>query len=76
VSWTDLDGFGFGEIDDRQKRARAWLFASFAMAFSGIIAAVWIAVVNWFNSQVPDHSDWPAIALILQNVGIFSRCGL
>jgi len=72
VSWTDLQGFGFGSLDDDvQKRARLWLFFSFTLSFGCVIAAVWIAIVHWFKRK-PDAGEiftvWPGVALILQNI--------
>eukprot|EP01122_Echinamoeba_exundans_P000084 TRINITY_DN10068_c0_g1_i1.p1 TRINITY_DN10068_c0_g1~~TRINITY_DN10068_c0_g1_i1.p1 ORF type:complete len:157 (-),score=22.04 TRINITY_DN10068_c0_g1_i1:85-555(-) len=72
VSWTDLEGFGFGGGDEVQSRARIWLFISFAFCFGGIIASIWIGVVNWFtNPTTEPHSTWPGAAIILQNSAIF-----
>jgi len=73
VNWTDLDGFGFGGLDDEvQKRARIWLLFSFTMAFGGIIASIWISSVNWFSRPATEkQTDWPGVALILQNCLIF-----
>eukprot|EP01120_Amphizonella_sp_Union-15-10_P009054 TRINITY_DN3355_c0_g1_i2.p1 TRINITY_DN3355_c0_g1~~TRINITY_DN3355_c0_g1_i2.p1 ORF type:complete len:154 (-),score=17.94 TRINITY_DN3355_c0_g1_i2:76-537(-) len=67
VSWTDLQGFGFGSLDDDvQKRARLWLFFSFAIAFGCVTASIWIAIVHWF--QIEGSNSWPGIAIILQTL--------
>ena len=75
VNWTDLEGFGFGGLDDEvQKRARIWLLISFTLAFGGIIAAIWIGSANWFSRPPTEKvTDWPGVALILQNCLIFVR---
>eukprot|EP00028_Trichosphaerium_sp_Am-I-7-wt_P014412 CAMPEP_0168508360 /NCGR_PEP_ID=MMETSP0405-20121227/73_1 /TAXON_ID=498012 /ORGANISM="Trichosphaerium sp, Strain Am-I-7 wt" /LENGTH=139 /DNA_ID=CAMNT_0008525491 /DNA_START=53 /DNA_END=472 /DNA_ORIENTATION=+ len=66
VSWTDLDGFGFGD-DGSQKRTRFWLFGSFSIMFGALFAAVWLGIDHWFmKKDVPN--SWPGIALILENV--------
>jgi hypothetical protein len=71
VNWSDLYGLGFSSVDSELTRVRVWLFVSFVIAFGGIIAAVWIACANWFVNEQTPFTQWPGIALILQNVFIF-----
>lgn len=71
VNWRDLGsswGSGWGE-DAVQARVRAWLFFSLVVCFGGILASIWVASVHWFQQK--PKSDWPGLALILQNVAIF-----
>eukprot|EP01121_Diplochlamys_sp_Union-15-3_P019891 TRINITY_DN75_c0_g1_i4.p1 TRINITY_DN75_c0_g1~~TRINITY_DN75_c0_g1_i4.p1 ORF type:complete len:149 (+),score=23.77 TRINITY_DN75_c0_g1_i4:60-506(+) len=75
VSWTDLQGFGLGSIDDDvQKRARIWLFVSFTVGFGCLIASIWLGIDHWFIPENRDKNDrytiWPGVALILQNAFI------
>lgn len=69
MSWTDLEGFGFGD-DSTLTRTRIWLFVSFTVCFAGIIAAIWIGVEHWFNNADLGNV-WPGVALICQNLLIF-----
>eukprot|EP01113_Clastostelium_recurvatum_P018570 TRINITY_DN2189_c0_g1_i1.p1 TRINITY_DN2189_c0_g1~~TRINITY_DN2189_c0_g1_i1.p1 ORF type:complete len:150 (-),score=21.85 TRINITY_DN2189_c0_g1_i1:100-549(-) len=50
-------------------RARGFLFFAFTIAFGGLIASVWLAIVHWFNDT--SISNFPGIALILQSSFIF-----
>jgi hypothetical protein len=58
--------------DGVSTKARIWLFCSFIVAFAGIIIAVWMGIVNWFQKD-PDTSVYPGVAIIIQNVAIFGR---
>lgn len=69
VSWRDLGGASWFGDDAVQARVRAWLFFSLVVCFGGILAAVWVASVHWFQ-QKPTY-DWPGLALILQNITLF-----
>lgn len=69
MNWRDLGEMSFWGGDGVQARVRLWLFFSLVVCFGGIIAAVWVASVHWF--QASPQYDWPGIALILQNFTIF-----
>lgn len=72
VNWSDVEGMGLYSMDDsNQKRIRIWLLLSGVVAFGSIFAAVWIAVAHWFTNEKTPFSNWPGVALILQNVLIF-----
>lgn len=72
VNWSDVEGMGLYTMDDsNQKRIRIWLLLSGIVAFGSIFAAVWIAVAHWFTNDKTPFSNWPGVALILQNVLIF-----
>lgn len=72
VNWSDVEGMGLYSMDDsNQKRIRIWLLLSGVVAFGSIFAAVWIAVAHWFTNEKAPFSNWPGVALILQNVLIF-----
>jgi len=75
VSWNDLDTNNiFG--DKVSTRAKIFLFAAFIVSFVGIIAALWIAIEQWFilsNTYAdPKPSVYGGVALIVQNGLIFA----
>lgn len=69
VQWRDLGGMSWGWEDAVQTRSRLWLFFSLIVCFGGIIAALWAGTVHWFQQK--PTTDWPGLALILQNIIIF-----
>jgi len=69
VRWSDLNSnnmFGSGVSN----KARAWMFFSFIIAFGCIAAAIWIAIVHWFQGN-PTTSVYPGVAIIIKNLLIF-----
>jgi len=49
-----------------ETKAKIWLFVSFTICFGGIIAAIWI-MIQVFLPPNNSGSQWPGIALTLQN---------
>ncbi|KAJ5072698.1 small membrane protein-related [Anaeramoeba ignava] len=64
------------EDEDRSKRIKIWLFASFTVGFGSIMGSVWVlaAVYAKTGSDKPD-TVWPGVAGLFQTSLIFG-CSL
>jgi len=69
VSWSDLNGVNFLS-DNVSAKARIWLLFAFVVSFAGLVVGVWMAVVHWFQGN--PNSQYPGVALIVQNLLIFA----
>eukprot|EP00762_Andalucia_godoyi_P001547 ANDGO_00268.mRNA.1 Transmembrane protein 50 homolog len=49
--------------------AKGWLFFALLTSMASFVAAIWIAVDRWLQSNSGDQ--WPGIAIVLQNIIIF-----
>jgi len=64
--------------DGENKKARLWLFFSFIVAFGAVFGAMWIGIQVWLtrpemtSDGAPPMTNYPGIAIIVQNMLIFT----
>mmetsp|Transcript_54449 Transcript_54449/g.173018 ORF Transcript_54449/g.173018 Transcript_54449/m.173018 type:complete len:152 (+) Transcript_54449:276-731(+) len=53
--------------DGSDCRSRSWLFVSYVVSFSSVVAAVWVLVQNYAtNPEIKGDEIWPGVAGVIQ----------
>jgi len=70
VSNRAVQGNSYDEGILGVRGARLWLMLSFILTFSSLVAALWL-MFSEFVFETGDHTNWPGVALFLNNFLIF-----
>ncbi|CAD5206864.1 unnamed protein product [Bursaphelenchus okinawaensis] len=70
VSNRTVQGISYDEGILGTRGARLWLMIAFVLSFASLVAGLWLMFSDYVL-QTGDHTNWPGIALFLNNFLIF-----